>query len=124
MSLTPSYPGSMAEIVDRVHAKFGVTPTAYQPQADIAASGLLPHQAEFGDVLDSIREKTSQAIPYKGTFWWVAYYAFIEGKQSDPEPTYEEARLAASDAEYYRLVGEGNGYDEDAVREAQEEGAL
>ena len=41
---------------------------------------MLPHQAAFGDFVDSLREETGRQIKYQSVDWWIAYRSYIQGK--------------------------------------------
>ena len=44
------------------------------------AVGYMPHQAEFGEVIDELRTLLGREIKYKSDEWWIGYNAFIAGK--------------------------------------------
>lgn len=43
--------------------------------------GYLPHQCEFGEVVDSIRQDTRRPIPYKSQEWTLLYLAYVAGRK-------------------------------------------
>ena len=43
----------------------------------------LPHQAEYGEVIDDIREQTGREIQFHSYEWWTGYYAYITGRQDE-----------------------------------------